>query len=297
MAIPRWSNVLQEFAAQSLLSAAEEVELAQAIEAGLYASHLLSTGGAGTVRRRDLRAVESEGRAAFQRFVGANIRLAAWQSRRRIAVRANGELDVDDLTSEGVLGVIRAVQKWDYKRGLKFSTYAINWVKNMQQRAILRSSAVSCPDREAERSRHVAAAEYELTVELGRRPSLRELADNVGMSVRAVEAMLSMLRPARSLDAPMSDGVGVRTLGDTLTENLSDDQRTSQQEDVTDLLARLTERERTVIVEMFGLVDGTAKSVSEIATAHRLQPDMVAQVAHRALTKMRPVGAEQNLAA
>lgn len=200
-------------AAAELLSAEQEVELGRAIEAGLYAEHLLSIAGTGDSDPELLREAVADGRAAFHRFVEANVRLAAWRGRRRVAAGGGGVLSVEDLTAEGTLGVIRALQKWDHVRGLKFSTYAYDWVGLHQQRAVAAAAPAGLAARDRDRCTELIGERQRLTQRLQRTPTRTELAAALGITCRAVEEIETMLAPAQSLDAPDHQG---RTLADTL---------------------------------------------------------------------------------
>ena len=269
-----------------LLTAEEEVDLAKAIEAGLYADELLRLGSCPSgATAAELRCLVREGREAFGRFVAANVGLAQWQAGRRAGAGANGNLDVEDLTGEGILGVIRAVHKWDYTRGVKFSTYATPWIQNFQQRAVIRASVLTGSSDDSERIRELLAAQYRFAIDLGRLPTSTELAGYVGTTRRAVEETLAMVAAPRSLNEPYGDGAG--TLGDVVVcAGIAGDDPAPTVA-VPALLDCLTARERLVITEIFGLRDGAAASVADVATRHRIRVELVRRTAETALAKMR----------
>lgn len=283
------SVALHRLRSPVVLTAEQEVELGKTIEAGLYAEHLLRAGTwTSDAKATDLRCIAEEGHRAFQRFVAANVGLARWHARRRTAACANANLDVEDLTEEGILGVIRAVHKWDYTLGVKFSTYATRWIQNFQQRAVVRASAVTCSFGDAERCRQLLSAQYQLATDLGRPPNSRELAGYTGLTRRAVEETLAMLAPARSLDEPITrEGEDARTLGDVVAGGAGEDGPRPPETPVPILLGCLSDRERMVITEIFGLRDGAAVSVAEVATRHRIRVELVRRAAETALAKMR----------
>jgi RNA polymerase sigma factor (sigma-70 family) len=278
----------------ALLSAAEEVELAKRIEAGLYAQHLLD-GGDTELDEADLGRVAADGRAAFRRFVSANVRLSAWHARRRAAVYAGGGLSVEDLTNEGVLGVIRAVQKFDFTQGYKFSTYASWWIRQSQQRAIVRQSAAVLTARDREGCAELLATRQHLMAELRRLPARTELAAAMGATVGAVTEWEAMLAPAQSLDAPAAGGghlsVGQRIAAVQPVDAVADSVQLGQ------LLAALTARERAVLDEVFGIGTGVAKPVAAVAAARRVDAAKVAALVEAALGKLRAVATNSGAAA
>lgn len=266
-----------------LLSAEEEVELAKQIEAGLYAEYLLAQGD----RRFDprlLREVAGQGRAAFTRFVEANQRLAAWWARRRIAAGGAGGMTLEDLTSEGVLGVVRAVCKFDYTLGFKFSTYATDWVRVFQQRAVLRLAPTKLSARDRHLAEEVLAAEQDLTSELRRTPTAAEVAARVGTTVKAVALVHDMLRRPAALDQTVTAD-GSATYADLLAA--TDPGEDHGEEDVAALLAALPPREKAVVIEAFGLAGRPARTVADLARAHRLPPEAIETVLGTAIGRMR----------
>ncbi len=276
------------------LSAEDEVDLAKQIEAGLYAEHLLQQGD----RRydpRQLAEVARQGRAAFARFVEANQRLAAWWARRRVAVGATYGLSLDDLTSEGVLGVVRGVCKFDYTLGYKFSTYASWWIRNFQQRAVITSAAAKLSVRDTEVLAALMMAEQDLQIGLRRTPTVAEVAALAGTTVKAVQQVRDMLRAPLALDQPVAAGQGSCTFADLLAET-----ETAAEEppaDLEELLGVLPPRERAVVVDAFGLAGRPARSVAELAKAYRMLPAAVEAVLDHAVTVMRSAAAGTLVAA
>lgn len=269
-----------------VLSAEVEVELAKSIEAGLYAGHLLDHGAAGP-RKAELLEVAAEGKAAFTQFVTANIRLAAWYARRRAAVAATGGLTIEDLTNEGVLGVIRAVQKFDYTQGYKFSTYASWWIRNFQQRAVTAASPATLDAADREQCTTMLTERQYLATELGRIPTPAEIASAMGTTVRALSQWQGMIAPAYSLDAPLAPGAAV-SIGATLAAPDPGDVaalRTPRR--VSDLLAVLTDRECSVVREMFGLDTGIPAPLAQVAATRKVASDRVVAVVEAALSKLR----------
>ena len=270
----------------ALVSAEEEVELAKQIEAGLYAEHLLASGDT----RYDpalLTVVAREGRTAFERFVGANQRLAAWWARRRVAAGAARTVSLEDLTSEGIVGLVRGVRKFDYTLGYKFSTYASWWVRNFQQRAVIAAAAAKVSQADERRIVEVLGAEQDLRSELRRTPTDGEVAQQLGTTVKSVQQVRDMLRGPVALDQP-AFGVNSPTYADVVcgAEGSRGDD-VDVDVDVEELLAALPRRERAVVVEAFGLSGGPARSVAELAQSYRLPVTTIEAVLDNALTMLR----------
>ncbi|MBN7332956.1 sigma-70 family RNA polymerase sigma factor [Mycobacteroides abscessus] len=282
-----------------LLTAEQEVELAKRIEAGLYAQFLLGEGGS-RYTQAQLRLVAADGRAAFEHFVTANIRLSAWWARKRAAGMDSGALlTVEDLTAEGMLGIIRAVQKFDYTQGFKFSTYALYWVRLRQQRAITGATPAALSSADQERCRGMLAMRYQLETDLGRAPTDAELAAAMGVSVMGVVQMHSMMSRAVSLDAPLFEGG--RDESSSLLDVVAgqdsgdrDDAHAMASQQLSDLLALLSDRERRVISDVFGLATGVPRSVNEVADEYRVPVVKVRDLVERAMAKLR---GEQQVAA
>ncbi|GAB4590119.1 sigma-70 family RNA polymerase sigma factor [Nocardia sp. IFM 10818] len=273
------------------LTAAQEVELGQAIEAGLYARHLLENGRwPDKFTRADLAAAADAGKLAFDRFVEHNLGLARlWAKHQYWAIRL-GLITSEDLVTEGILGVIRAVHKWDYTRGYKFSTYASWWVRNFQQRAIIGASLTKLPEDATERLRRVAAAQSELRSRLGRTPSAAELSEELRIPQRTLLALLDMLAPVASLDAVIGHDGDRRpvTLGDHLGDRRSGQSPAEDASaELVELLDTLTAREREVVSRLYGLDGVRPATIDQIAHERGLSPVAVQRVVDRAMEHLR----------
>lgn len=268
---------------RKLLTAEEEVELAKSIEAGLYAEHLLAREDQ-RYDQRLLKQVVGEGRAAFTRFVEANEALAAWWARRRVAAHANCGLTAEDLTAEGILGVIRGVRKFDYTLGYKFSTYASWWIRSFQQRAVIACAPARLSAGDAAALTAMMLAEQDLQIALHRTPSVAEIAARAGTTVKMVKKVREMLRAPIALDQPVFGADG-RTYSEVLADSPPDDE--DGPPDVEDLLQVLPPRERAVVVEAFGLAGRPARGVEELARAYRLPAASIEAVLDRAVSVMR----------
>jgi len=281
-----------------LLTAEQEVELAQQIEAGLYAEHLLAT-DTGDHDRALLDLAAREGRAAFAQFVAANHRLASWWARRRVAIGACNALDLEDLTSEGALGLVRGVQKFDYALGYKFSTYASHWVRNFQQRAVIAAAPTTMNVRDHELAMQVIAAEQSLTSDQGRTPTLAEIAEQAETTVKAVARIKTMLRPALSLDRPVAADSGSATIADLVLvagepqDNTDGCDAAAQLET---MMGALSPREKDMVTEVFGLRSGRPRTIAQVAQARGLTTEKMENLLVAALATMR-YGAPADLAA
>lgn len=271
-----------------LLTAADEVDLAKRIEAGLYAQHLLDTGAAAHHNPQALAIVARDGRQAFHHFIIANLRLAAWFAHRRRPLDT-GLMSIDDVTAEGVLGLIHALQKFDFTRGIKFSTYAGDWIRSYQGRAAIAAAATSLRQADYEIAAAVIRVEDDLVATLHHEPNTTEIAASLGITVAAVERARSMLLPALSLDMPVGDSDSV-TLADLLPDRHADDglpAAVTRRHAVDALLQRLSPRERSVITEVFGLNSHGPKSVAAVAHDRHVTPDRVEALVAAALQKLR----------
>lgn len=270
------------------LGAEREVELAQVIEAGLYARHLLDT-GSDRYSPSDLHRVAAAGRCAFDEFVEANMPLVMWWAKRRINSGGSGGLSLDDVVSEGVVGLIRAIMKFDYMRGIKFSTYASNWIRSFQARAAGREAGRGLPQAERELIGQVLTARSDLVARLGRTPICSEVAAELGVPPAVVDRVELLMRWSVSLDALLIDDGR-----DSFVDLLSDERaghafaEVLAALDVDRLLAQLNGRERAVIVALFGLADQReCRSVAAVARSMHVPTELVAKTASSALTHLR----------
>jgi len=206
---------LDEIARTRLLTAAEEVDLAAAIEAGLYAEQLLDEGRVPRgVQRDELDQLVTLGSEAKMRFIAANLRLVVSVARKY----TRSQMPLLDLIQEGNTGLVRAVEKFDYQRGYKFSTYATWWIRQAISRAIAQQGrTVRLPVHVVEDLNRVTRVRRELTRDLGREAEISEVAAELGMDVEAIEDLLALGRDPVSLDTPVGDD-GETRLGDLVHE-------------------------------------------------------------------------------
>ena len=212
---------LDEIARNPLLDAAQEVELSKTIEAGLMAEYLLATAGSPAPRaaprratREELEWLAEEGREAVDTFITANLRLVVSIARKY----GRAQMPMLDLIQEGNTGLIRAVEKFDYTKGYKFSTYATWWVRQAITRGIAQQArVVRLPVHVVEELNQVGGARRTLERQLGRDPEPQEIAAELGMDVDRVLDLMAWGREHVSLDTPVDED-GDTSLGDLMAQ-------------------------------------------------------------------------------
>ncbi len=260
--IDAMSQFLQEAARYPLLRPAEELELARRIERG------------------DLRAKE--------KLITHNLRLVVSIAKR---YQSAGDLTLLDLIQEGMLGLIRAAEKFDWRKGFRFSTYATLWIRQAIQRGLAdHGRTIRLPVAIAQRERRVATMQRELLATLGREPSEQEIADAAGVSLEELHALAKAARVTTSLDRPVGEE-GESSLGELLADSTAEfgDEVIIGlgREAVRRTVAELPEPDRTVIRLRYGL-DGDAQPQTSAAIARRLQmtPERVRAIEERALQEL-----------
>ncbi|CAN5556400.1 sigma-70 family RNA polymerase sigma factor [soil metagenome] len=296
---------LDEIARTALLDAAAEVELSKAIEAGLLAEHLLDSGrvgrrrgGApGTASAEELAWIAAEGRRAMQVFINANLRLVVSIARKY----GRSQMPLLDLVQEGNTGLIRAVEKFDYAKGYKFSTYATWWIRQAITRGIAQQGrVVRLPVHVVEELNQVGAARRNLERVLGRDPDPAEIAAELGMGVDRVIDLMGWGRDHVSLDSPVDDE-GDTSLGDLVArETLPGPDVTlldvESRDRLSELVDKLGEREADIIRARYGLVDGRQQKLADIGARHGISAERVRQLEREALARLREL-ADPDLAA
>jgi len=287
---------LDGIAKTPLLTAPEEVELARLIEAGRFAQALLdgtisaeeATKLRGDATDDELRSIAEEGERAMQRFITANLRLVVSVARKY----GRAQLPLLDLVQEGNTGLIRAVEKFDYTKGFKFSTYATWWVRQSISRGIAQQGRiVRLPVHVAEQVNQVSAVRRTLERRLGRDPELVEIADELGITEEQVIDLLRLARDHVSLDAPVEED-GDTALGDLLARELSPgpDEVVLDAEDrarLEAMLETLDERSADVVRRRYGLLDGRQAKLADIAAIWGITAERVRQIERHAISKLR----------
>ena len=273
----------------ALLNAEDEVELSMRSEAGLYAKHLLETKKRlGPVKKADLKTIVAEGEAARAHLLEANLRLVV-----SLAKRYTGRgMPLLDLIQEGNLGLIRAMEKFDYAKGFKFSTYATWWIRQAITRGMAdQSRTIRLPVHLVEQVNKLARIKRELHQQLGREATLEELAEESGIPAHKIEELLDHSRDPVSLDMPVGADEEA-PLGDFI----EDAEATSAENtvvsnvmhsDVRAVLATLEEREQQVITLRFGLDDGQPRTLDQIGKRFGLSRERVRQIEREVMAKLR----------
>ncbi|MDH3517295.1 MAG: sigma-70 family RNA polymerase sigma factor [Acidimicrobiia bacterium] len=282
------SQYLTAIGEYDLLTAELEVELAQQIEAGEEAGERLEKGDFKTKKEEiELRRLERKGRESKDAFLTANLRLVVANARRY--ANTSG-IDFLDLIQEGNLGLIRAVEKFDWRKGFKFSTYATWWIRQAITRAIAdKSRTVRIPVHLHDTLAAVRAAQASLKAELGRDPRPDEIAEEAGVTVDKVELALGVADTV-SLEQPVGeDGA---QLGDFIEdEDALDPVLITEEMDVANSLRRsidrLPTREGRILALRYGFYDGVPRTLEEIGDEFNLTRERIRQLEKLALCRLR----------
>ncbi|GAB2487480.1 sigma-70 family RNA polymerase sigma factor [Luteococcus sediminum] len=281
---------LESIARTPLLTAEDEVMLARTIELGLYAQALLD--GTEKTRKKvtteQLELMAAEGEAAMRRFVQANLRLVVSVARKF----GRAQMPLLDLVQEGNTGLIRAVEKFDYAKGFKFSTYATWWVRQAISRGIAQQGRiVRLPVHVAEQVNQVNAVRRNLERQLGREPEVPEIAEELGLTEERVVDLIRYSREHVSLDAPVEES-GDTSLGDLIAKETAPgpDEMVLDAEDrqaLEDMLEGLDERSADVVRRRYGLSDGRQAKLADIGAVWGITAERVRQIERNALAQLR----------
>jgi len=280
---------LKSIGRTSLLTAEQEVDLAKRIEAGLFAEHRLETeSGLSPQFREDLEAVAADGRRAKAHMLEANLRLVVSVAKKY----SDRGLSLLDVVQEGNLGLIRAVEKFDYTKGYKFSTYAMWWIRQAIQRGFADSArTIRLPVHVLEMLSKLSRVERDMHQRLGREPTPEELAVELDRTPDQIEELLRTSRQPISLDSTIGED-GETSIGDLIEDidapeasELVDRQLMADQ--LRHALDALTPREATIMAMRFGLHDGNPHTLDEIGKALGLTRERIRQLEKQSLSKLR----------
>ena len=279
---------LKEVGRVPLLTAEEEVELAQRIERGRLAREELARGNVSPRRRQELQRLIEDGWAAREHLITANSRLVI-----SVAKKYMGRgVPFLDLIQEGNIGLIRAAKKFDYRRGHKFSTYATWWIRQAVTRAIAdQGRTIRVPVHMGDQINKLLRVQHQLTQRLGRDPSVEELAEALDVTPQKVENMIQVARRPLSLETPTDDEED-SVLGDFI----QDEEATAPDETATYNLLRehldsvlngLPPREVRILQLRYGLLDGQAYTLEEVGRKMGVTRERVRQIEAQALSRLR----------
>ena len=284
---------LKEIGKVDLLTASEEVDLAMKIEAGLEATEKLEAAEAGEIEltraeMRRLTRIENVGLEAKQALISANLRLVVSIAKRYVG---RGMLFLD-LIQEGNLGLIRAVEKFDYQKGFKFSTYATWWIRQAITRAIAdQARTIRIPVHMVETINKLVRVQRQLLQDLGRDPTPEEIGAEMDMSADRVREIQKISQEPVSLETPIGEEEDSQ-LGDFIEDSQAivppDAASFSMlQEQLTQVLDSLADRERKVIELRFGLVDGHPRTLEEVGREFGVTRERIRQIESKTLAKLR----------
>jgi RNA polymerase primary sigma factor len=282
-------DYLKQIGKVPLLNAEQEVELAKRIEAGLFAEEKLADGASLRAEARlDLEWIADDGRRAKNHLLEANLRLVVSLAKR---YTGRGMLFLD-LIQEGNLGLIRAVEKFDYTKGYKFSTYATWWIRQAITRAMAdQARTIRIPVHMVEVINKLARVQRQMLQDLGREPTPEELAAELDMTPEKVIEVQKYGREPISLHTPLGED------GDSEFGDLIEDSEAIQpgeavsftllQEQLHSVLDTLSEREAGVVSMRFGLTDGQPKTLDEIGKVYGVTRERIRQIESKTMSKLR----------
>ncbi|MGO1486993.1 MAG: RNA polymerase sigma factor [Arachnia sp.] len=281
-------DYLKQIGKVALLNAVQEVELAKRIEAGLFAEERLTEKKVKAKDREDFDWIIADGRRAKNHLLEANLRLVVSLAKR---YTGRGMLFLD-LIQEGNLGLIRAVEKFDYTKGYKFSTYATWWIKQAITRAMAdQARTIRIPVHMVEVINKLARVQRQMLQDLGREPTPEELAKELDMTPEKVVEVQKYGREPISLHTPLGED------GDSEFGDLIEDSEavvpadavnfTLLQEQLNDVLDTLSEREAGVVSMRFGLTDGQPKTLDEIGKVYGVTRERIRQIESKTMSKLR----------
>ena len=283
-------DYLKQIGRVNLLNAEQEVDLSERIEAGLYAQHLLDTEGdtLDFKRKRELKWAANDGKKAKDHLLEANLRLVVSLAKR---YTGRGMLFLD-LIQEGNLGLIRAVEKFDWKKGFKFSTYATWWIRQAITRAIAdQARTIRIPVHMVETINKLIRVSRQLLQELGREPTPAEIGKEMGFSEEKVREIQKIAQDPVSLETPIGEEEDSH-LGDFIPDDDAPAPAEAAsyallKEQLLEVLSTLTDREEKVLRLRFGLDDGRARTLEEVGKEFNVTRERIRQIEAKALRKLR----------
>ncbi|MBT9254838.1 RNA polymerase sigma factor [Phycicoccus sp. MAQZ13P-2] len=290
-------DYLKQIGKVALLNAEQEVELAKRIEAGLFAEEQLNSGAKIDMKlKRELWWIAQDGKKAKNHLLEANLRLVVSLAKR---YTGRGMLFLD-LIQEGNLGLIRAVEKFDYTKGYKFSTYATWWIRQAITRAMAdQARTIRIPVHMVEVINKLARVQRQMLQDLGREPTPEELAKELDMTPEKVVEVQKYGREPISLHTPLGED------GDSEFGDLIEDSEavvpadavsfTLLQEQLHSVLDTLSEREAGVVSMRFGLTDGQPKTLDEIGKVYGVTRERIRQIESKTMSKLRHPSRSQAL--
>ncbi|ADD41132.1 sigma-70 family RNA polymerase sigma factor [Stackebrandtia nassauensis] len=289
---------LHEISKTPLLDAAAEVDLAKAVEAGLYAQRLIGDDQQPEgVTEAELGRLVLDGQKAKEQFIKANLRLVVSIARRYV----RSGMPMLDLIQEGNTGLVRAVEKFDYQRGFKFSTYATWWIRQAISRAIAQQErTVRLPVHLVEDVNRMRNTARQLTRELGADPEPEQIANALGVTVERVNELIRWSQDTVSLDTPIGDD-GDTNLGDLVADS---DEPTPEdvviagmeRERIDMMLGHLDERSAGIVKARYGLEDGREHSLTEVAHRFALSRERIRQLEIQALARLKELAGDGGFA-
>jgi RNA polymerase nonessential primary-like sigma factor len=288
---------LNEIGKVALLTASDEVELAKRIEAGLYANHKLETEDKPSLaRRRELRAVIADGDRAKDHLLRANLRLVV-----SLAKRYTGRgMPFLDLIQEGNMGLIRAVEKFDYTKGFKFSTYATWWIRQAISRAMAdQARTIRLPVHLVEQVNKMQRIRREMLQQLGREITDEELAHELDIEIDRLQDLKNNARDLVSLDQTVGTEDDA-SLGDFIADEGAANAHASvefglMRSQLAEVLDTLESRERAVVRMRYGLDDGNPRTLDDIGKAFGLSRERIRQIERETMAKLRHPSRAQSL--
>ncbi|MFE9857864.1 sigma-70 family RNA polymerase sigma factor [Streptomyces sp. NPDC050256] len=282
---------LDEIARTPLLDAAKEVELSQTLEAGVFAQQVLDgavESKAGGASREELEALVAEGERAKDIFIRSNLRLVVAVARRY----PRAGLPLLDLIQEGNAGLVRAVEKFDYAKGFKFSTYATWWIRQAITRSIAdQSRTIRLPVHLVEELGRIRRVQREFNRENGRDPEHSEIAAELDSTTSRVSDVLDWARDPVSLNMSVDDA-GDTQFGDLLedTSAVSPEQSVMtllRSEELEELIGKLDHRTASIIRMRYGIEDGRERTLTEVGKQHGLTRERIRQIEKHALLELK----------